>query len=137
MTPSVSAGEMTRIPFRVLLHTIIQHIYHNIQFPDILNNTRFDPMEVFLGTNLRYYVFNDEGKKQFMKEGLSSKDVQIETRAQYPSDKVTLKRVVSTKNKVIRWFDLRFEMNGNFDVDIFFEDSTRKSVADFKYRVFK
>ena len=90
-------------------------------------------MEVFLKTNLNYYIFNDEGRKQSMIERLSSKDVQTETRAQYPSDKVTLKRVFSTKNKLVRWFDLGFQMNGNFDVGIFFEDSTRKRVADFKY----
>ena len=83
-------------------------------------------MEVFLKTNLNYYIFNDEGKKQSMIERLSSKDVQTETRAQYPSDKVTLKRVFSTKNKLVRWFDLGFQMNGKFDVDIFFEDSKRK-----------
>ena len=81
---------------------------------------------MFLRTQLNYYVFNDEGIKQFLFEKLSSEDFQIETRAQYPSDKVTLKRVFSTKNKFIRWLDLVFQMNGKYDVDIFFEDSKRK-----------
>ena len=83
-------------------------------------------MDVFLQTNLKYYAFDDEGKKQWMFEKLSSQDFQIETRAQYPTDNVTLKRAFSTRNKFIRWFDLGFQMNGKFDVDIFFEDSGRK-----------
>ena len=95
-------------------------------FVDILNKTRFNLLDVFLKTNLNYYVFNDEGKKQWVFEKLSAEDFQIETRAQYPSDKVTLKRAFSTKNKFIRWLDLVFQPNGKFDVDIFFEDSRRK-----------
>ena len=93
---------------------------------DILNKARFNLLDVILKASMRSYVFNDEGKKQLLLERLSSEDFQIETRAQYPSDKVTLKRAFTTKNKFITWFDFGFKMNGKYDVDIFFEDSKRK-----------
>ena len=72
------------------------------------------------------YISNDEGKNQWLSEKMSAKDSQIETRSQFPSDKVTLKRSFTTKNKLIRWFNLGFMMNGKYDVDLFFEDSKRK-----------
>ena len=53
-------------------------------------------------------------------------DLLTDTRANFPSDKVTLNISDLVANRFILWFNVFFKMNGKHDVDVLLEDSERK-----------
>ena len=75
--------------------------------------------------NLEYYTGYGENRK-LKRKGFWRKDFQLNnTRANYPSDKLSLNITNLTKSKLMRWFNMYFQLNGKFDVEILLEDSGR------------
>ena len=71
------------------------------------------------------YYYSDESRKSDEKD-FWRKDFQLNnTGTTYPSDKLSLNIANLTKSKVMRWFNMEFQLNGKYDVDILLEDSQR------------
>ena len=77
--------------------------------------------------NLEYYSGpGDCENRKLKRKGFWRKDFQLNnTRANYPSDKLSLNIANLTKSKNIRWFNMYFQLNGKYDVEILLEDSKR------------
>ena len=79
---------------------------------------------------LDYYT--GESRK-FEEKDFQRKDFQLKnTGTSYPSDKLSLNIAKLTKSKVMRWFNMYFQLNGKYDVEILLEDSKRKFHPFFK-----
>ena len=73
---------------------------------------------------LAYYSENRQVKKNWF--GL--KDFRLHTSGTtYPSDKLSLNIANLTKFKRMRWFNMFFQLNGKYDIEVLFEDSKRNS----------
>ena len=73
---------------------------------------------------LAYYSENRQVKKNWF----GRKDLQLHTSGTtYPSDKLSLNIANLTKFKRMRWFNMFFQLNGKYDIEVLFEDSKRNS----------
>ena len=71
------------------------------------------------------YYYSGPGESTNFKM-FGRKDFQLNnTGTTYPSDKLSLNIANLTKSKVMRWFNMEFQLNGKYDVDILLEDSQR------------
>ena len=94
---------------------------------DILTEAKLDVLEVLHRVTLEIKNITD-----MIKIGVEDmKDMMIETRTRYPSDKITFTIPGVTKNKLIRFFNIGLNLNGKFGVDIILEDSQRNFLSSF------
>ena len=61
----------------------------------------------------------------------SVKDFLVETRSNFPSDKVTLNISDLTRDRFILWFNIFFKVNGKHHLDLLLEDSAREFGLNF------
>ena len=89
---------------------------------DILSQSKFNFLDVFYYGNLRYI----DKKGEWKKENFSLlTDFQLETRSNFPSDKVSLSIEQLTDSNTILWFNVFLKLNGKHAVDLMLEDSAR------------
>ena len=71
--------------------------------------------------------YNSENEKVKL-NWFERKDFQLNTSGTtYPSDKLSLNIANLTKFKQMRWFNMFFQLNGKYDIEVLFEDSKRNS----------
>ena len=94
---------------------------------DIWKGSKFDVMDVFHSTELKYFTKTD-GKKSMRHDVFEPShlsEMMIETRPTYPSDRLTFNQANITKALSIRYFNIFFNLNNLFDVNVILEDSKR------------
>ena len=75
---------------------------------------------------LAYYSGSGESRK-IKRNWFGRKDFQLNTGGtNYPSDKLSLNIANLTKSKLMRFFNIYLQLNGQFDVEILLEDSKRE-----------
>ena len=96
-----------------------------IVLADILQQSKFNFLDVFYYGNLRYI----DKKGEWKKENFSLlTDFQLETRSNFPSDKVSLSIEELTDSNTILWFNVFLKLNGKHAVDLILEDSARNVI---------
>ena len=91
---------------------------------DTLKKTKYNLSGVFESGMMAYYSENRNVKNNWF----GRKDFQLNTSGTtYPSDKLSLNIANLTKFKRMRWFNMFFQLNGKYDIEVLFEDSKRNS----------
>ena len=94
---------------------------------DIWLRSKFDVLDVFYSTELKYFTKTD-GKKSMHHDVFELRDIlkmMVETRPTYPSDRLTFNQANITKAQSIRYFNIFFNLNNQFDVNVILEDKKR------------
>ena len=89
--------------------------------------SKFDVLDVFHSTELKYFTKTD-GKKSMRHDVFNRRDISelmIETRPTYPSDRLTFRQANISKAQSIRYFNIFFNLNNQFDVNVILEDKKR------------
>ena len=84
-------------------------------------------LDVFHSTELKYFTKTD-GKTAMRHDVFELGDISemmIETRPTYPSDRLTFSQANITGAQSIRYFNIFFNLNNQFDVNVILEDSKR------------
>ena len=93
-------------------------------------------LDVFYGVDFNYYVNDKRTKNKIDEFGVSemiANKMMIKTRPRYPSDKLSFTIANITKDKPIRWLNIFFSLNEQFDVDLVLENSQRNLLSSFIY----
>ena len=84
-------------------------------------------LDVLLSTDLSYYSTDQRTNfyEYFEVREMIEKEMMMETRPRYPSNKLSFTIANITKEKSIRFFNIYLTLNWQFDVDVVLEDSKR------------
>ena len=96
-------------------------------YSDIWRGSKFDVLDVFHKSELKYFTKTD-GKKSMRHDVFERRDIaemKIETRPTYPSDRLTFAQANISRALSIRYFNIFFNLNNLFDVNVILEDSKR------------
>ena len=113
----------------------------NYILEDVWSKSRVDVMEVFKYLEMAYFnkTADQNAEDQFDQydwytpTNMIEMEMMIETRPRYPSNKLTFTIADKAKGKIIRYFNINFNSNANFDVDVFLEDSKRNFVNSLRF----
>ena len=108
-------------------------LYCKILSQDILAEGKLDVLDVFGSIDLTSYNITDAITESQTEEFwlTNMAEMMRDTRPTYPSSKVTFTIANVTKQKSIRFFNIYFNLNGQFDVDMVLEDSQRNFLSSF------
>ena len=89
-------------------------------------------LDVLQSTDLSYYSTDQRTNfhKYFWVSEMIEKEMIMETRPRYPSNKLSFTIANITKDKLIRYFSI-YMLYGQFDVNIILEDSQRNFLSSF------
>ena len=96
-------------------------------YSDIWMRSKFDVLDVFHRTELKYFTTTD-GKKAMRHDVFELTDISgmmIETRPTYPSDRLTFNQANITRAQSIRYLNIFCHLNNQFTVNVILEDSKR------------
>ena len=97
-----------------------------------MSESKLDVLDVFQKSWFSYYNTDQKTISISPLLGVSemrAKEMIIETRPRYPSDKVSFTITNMTKDKPIRFFNILLNLNAEFDVDVILEDSQRNLLS--------
>ena len=98
----------------------------DFHFSDTIQKTKYNLSGIFERGNLAYYTGSGESIK-LKRNWFGRTDFQLNTTGTtYPSNKLSLNIANLTKSKLMRFFNMYFQLNGIYDVEILLEDSRRK-----------
>ena len=92
-------------------------------------------LDVLHSTDLSYYSTDQRTNfhKYFVVSEMIEKEMIMETRPRYPSNKLSFTIANITKDKPIRFFNIYLNLNEKFDVDLVLENSQRNLLSSFIY----
>ena len=94
-------------------------------------------MEVFKYLEMAYYNIEDQNARSqfdtYNTTDMEETKMMIETRPRYPSNKLTFTIATIAKGRTMRYLNINFNSNANFDVDAFLEDSKRNFLNSFRF----
>ena len=94
---------------------------------DIYRIAKFDVSEVLgYDSHLFYNTFAND-KKQWNYLKISLRDVLMDKRVSYPTDRLTFSINNLTRHKTLRWLNLEINLNGKHDIQLLLEDSRRNN----------
>ena len=99
---------------------------------DVWSKSKLDVSDVVERTEFNYYLTNQRTYSESDFWGVRDmleKNMMIETRPRYPSEKVSFTITNMTKDKPIRFFNILLNLNAEFDVDVILEDSQRNLLS--------
>ena len=101
---------------------------------DVWPDSKLDVFDVLDMLELTYYITDQRTKSKtdtFCVSEMIEKKMMIETRPRYPSDKLSFTIANITKDKPIRFLNIIFNQNEQFDVYIVLENSQRNLLSSF------
>ena len=99
---------------------------------DVWSKSKLDVLDTLARTEFNYYLTNQRtySKSDFWGvRDMQEKNMMIETRPRYPSDKLSFTIADVTKEKSIRYLNIYLNLNGQFDVNVILESSQRNFLS--------
>ena len=101
-------------------------------YEDVWSKSKLDVSDVLDVTEFNYYITNQRtySESDFLGvRDMLEKNMMIETRPRYPSDKLSFTIADVTKEKSIRYLNIYLNLNGQFDVNVILESSQRNFLS--------
>ena len=83
-------------------------------------------MERFSSGEIQSRSLEDNTKLWRASKFSSLDELRVDTRVNFPSAKLSLNISSLTRRRIVQWFTLLFQLNGQTDLDLVLEDSQRK-----------
>ena len=101
---------------------------------DVWPESKLDVLDVFQNiefTSYTTYQRTESKSETFSISEMRDRMMMKDTRPRYPSNKQTFTIANITNDTAIRFFNIFFNLNGQFDVDMVLEDSQRNFLSSF------